>query len=85
MSKLSGHGYQIKRKKKKENKIIFTGFVYITAKKVGFFVLERNFFLRFDKSYNLENIKSLFGSYWPLIYIIFYFIFQTYDLKPTLC
>ena len=59
---------------------VSTGFVYITAKKGGFQYL----FIWFYWFYFTKNTKSLFESYWPFIYIIHHFLFQTYDLKLAL-
>ena len=61
--------------------IISTNFVAITCL---FFVLDRNLFLQFGCIYFSGKIKSSYEYYWPSIYIVYYFLFQTSYLKQTL-
>ena len=62
---------------------ISSGFVSITENKVSLFFWERKLFLRFECFIIFIHINSLYESYWPFIYMIFNFIFQTSDYKST--
>ena len=65
-------------------KTISTEFFAITANKVSlFFLFDQNLFLWFECFIILNNMKSLYESYWPYLYIIYHLFFQTSDLKQT--